>query len=758
MSVRYDDELSEMSDDLEEYDETYEGPDFGPFDVAKLDPAMTDALARRDFGAVQVPVPPRGSVVDPEDGVPIQAIHIAMPNGRLSLSALAAPRSASLWPDLCAEIEESLREGGAQVRSFTGEWGRELHAKTADAQSVFVGIDGERWMVYGVATAPAAEVVALDVELRRMLRGTIVVRGKSPYPPRTVLPLNPPSAAGIVQDEVAATEAAPPKTTLTLRTRAVAKEEPAEDAAPAVAAPAPVAPAPAAARAPVRPVPPVGQGSAPQAPPQAPGHVPADRAPLPQAPAAQGGFPQAPAAHGGFSQAPAIQGGASPAPAGFAHGPGGQVPGGVGQGGPGPYGPPPAVAGQGPRGPQPGGPQLGGPQLGGPQLGGPQHGGSQSGGWQSGGSQSGGPQSGGWQAGAPQVGGPRANGLQTGGPQAGGPQPGGGQLGGGQLGGGQLGGGQSMSGPGAPVRPAAGPGGFGVQEPAPPVGETRMLPAVGASGPAVPPAYGTDEPGRPVPAPYGTEESGRPVPPAYGVDAPGRQDPVALGGQDVGGRAPAAFAGGPTTPGVSRPSQDAYPPAPGYEVVDRDSGRLPLYGYSEQAAPAAPSYGGDPSGYTVVPSGPDTPEDVPTSLFDALMAEQADDRAADRPGPGGVPRGRHYRPGQGGSHRAGSNGHGPNGHPGHGANGHGANGYGANGYGSANGYISNGHSSANGETSANGYGSNGYGANTYGADPVEPARHGGGPDSRPALAYLDVDPMSLFSQPRRGRHRRPEGE
>jgi Protein of unknown function (DUF3710) len=164
---------------------------FGPFDEGDLDREHAGA-ERVDFGAVQVPVPRGGEVsVEPEDGR-LQAVHVMLPAGRLSVSALAAPRTEGLWPDLAAEIDESLREGGATVRSFTGEWGRELHARTGDASSLFVGVDGPRWMLYGVATGPTSSADELDVALRVMLRGTVVVRGRAPYPVRTVLPLTVP--------------------------------------------------------------------------------------------------------------------------------------------------------------------------------------------------------------------------------------------------------------------------------------------------------------------------------------------------------------------------------------------------------------------------------------------------------------------------------------------------------------------------------------------------------------------------------------
>jgi len=76
-------------------------------------------------------------------------------------------------------------------------------------------------MLYGVATGPTRDAVGLDARLRRMLRGTVVVRGKAPFPVRTVLPLVTPSeGAGEVQ-----TTAAPP--TMTLRAPAAAAQDPA---------------------------------------------------------------------------------------------------------------------------------------------------------------------------------------------------------------------------------------------------------------------------------------------------------------------------------------------------------------------------------------------------------------------------------------------------------------------------------------------------------------------------------------------------
>ncbi|MGE3284598.1 MAG: DUF3710 domain-containing protein, partial [Pseudonocardia sp.] len=173
----------------------------GPLDDEDLDPERPDGVDRTDFGSLRLPVPPEGVVdVEPSAGRTIQAVQITLPLGMLSVSALAAPTTDRLWPELAKEINTSLREAGARVRSVQGRWGRELRARTGDAVSVFVGVDGPRWMVYGVATGPAQNARMLDRELRRLLTATVVVRGPSPYPVRTVLPLELPEQMQVERD------------------------------------------------------------------------------------------------------------------------------------------------------------------------------------------------------------------------------------------------------------------------------------------------------------------------------------------------------------------------------------------------------------------------------------------------------------------------------------------------------------------------------------------------------------------------------
>jgi Protein of unknown function (DUF3710) len=163
----------------------------GPYDTD--DPDAPDADGALDFGSLRVPMPARAQLqVEKGTGELLRAVHVLVPSGRVSLSALAAPRSSPLWRELADEIAGSLTKDGARVRSEWGEWGREVQAGSNGALSRFIGVDGPRWMLYGVATGPAEGAAELAHTLREMIRSTVVIRGVEPLPVKTVLPLRLP--------------------------------------------------------------------------------------------------------------------------------------------------------------------------------------------------------------------------------------------------------------------------------------------------------------------------------------------------------------------------------------------------------------------------------------------------------------------------------------------------------------------------------------------------------------------------------------
>ena len=160
----------------------------GPFDVVD---APDDDVTRIDLGSVRVPVPDGAQAqieVDPAGGG-VRAGHVVTPQGQVTVSAYAAPRSGGLWAEVGDELAATLRSDGAKVSSGDGEWGLELSALLGDVALRFVGVDGPRWMLRGVIAGPQSQAAEAPYVLREIVRGTIVVRGDAPMPVRSPLPI-----------------------------------------------------------------------------------------------------------------------------------------------------------------------------------------------------------------------------------------------------------------------------------------------------------------------------------------------------------------------------------------------------------------------------------------------------------------------------------------------------------------------------------------------------------------------------------------
>lgn len=165
-------------------------PRFGPFDS---DDAPADDVARLDLGSVRLPVPDGAQLrVEVDQAGPVRAVHMLTELGQLTVNAFAAPRSGALWEPVRRELVEHLRTDGARVSEEAGEWGREVVAVRPDVVLRFIGVDGPRWLLRGVAAGPAANAAMLAYRLRETLRGTVVVRGDGPMPVRAALPLTLP--------------------------------------------------------------------------------------------------------------------------------------------------------------------------------------------------------------------------------------------------------------------------------------------------------------------------------------------------------------------------------------------------------------------------------------------------------------------------------------------------------------------------------------------------------------------------------------
>ncbi|CAN5213518.1 DUF3710 domain-containing protein [soil metagenome] len=164
----------------------------GPFDIEDFDDPEVAKTGRLDLGSVLVPLPAAGQVqveLSP-NGVP-SAVWVVTPNGRFTIAAYAAPKSAGLWREVATELADSLRKDSAQVSIETGPWGREVVGVASGAVR-FIGVDGYRWMIRCVVNGAHETIAALTAEARNALADSVVRRDSTPLPVRTPLPVQLP--------------------------------------------------------------------------------------------------------------------------------------------------------------------------------------------------------------------------------------------------------------------------------------------------------------------------------------------------------------------------------------------------------------------------------------------------------------------------------------------------------------------------------------------------------------------------------------
>jgi hypothetical protein len=181
-------------DDADDVDELE-----GPFDIDDFDDPSTAGLGRLDLGSVLIPMPDAGQVQVElsEMGVP-SAVWVVTPNGRFTIAAYAAPKTAGLWREVATELADSLRNDVPKVSIEDGRWGREVVGLSKAEQDQppgvvrFIGIDGYRWMIRCVVNGPQDRIAPLAAEARNALADTVVRRGDTPLPVRTPLPVQLP--------------------------------------------------------------------------------------------------------------------------------------------------------------------------------------------------------------------------------------------------------------------------------------------------------------------------------------------------------------------------------------------------------------------------------------------------------------------------------------------------------------------------------------------------------------------------------------
>jgi hypothetical protein len=166
----------------------------GPYDLTELDDETGLLDGRLDLGSLVVAMPDQAQLqveMSPE-GTPV-GVHIDTPFGRISPGVFAAPKSPGQWREVVTEISDSLRESGAQVTIEDGHWGREVVGRHQQGTVRFLGVDGPRWMIRFVVTAPDELADQAAQVGRTMLAETVVRRGNEPRPARDHLDVELPA-------------------------------------------------------------------------------------------------------------------------------------------------------------------------------------------------------------------------------------------------------------------------------------------------------------------------------------------------------------------------------------------------------------------------------------------------------------------------------------------------------------------------------------------------------------------------------------
>jgi Protein of unknown function (DUF3710) len=188
----------------------------GPWDVEDTYPERE----RIDLGSLQVPAVPGVDIQLNFNGDQAAAVVIVRGDSLLQMQAFAAPKRSGLWGDVRQEILDELTAAGGHGEEAVGPFGMEIRARVpAEAgggageahgrygsralqPARYIGADGPRWFLRGVISGPAAVHREPAKILEDVYRGTVVVRGEHPVPPRELLALRlPPEAQRALEEQ-----------------------------------------------------------------------------------------------------------------------------------------------------------------------------------------------------------------------------------------------------------------------------------------------------------------------------------------------------------------------------------------------------------------------------------------------------------------------------------------------------------------------------------------------------------------------------
>jgi hypothetical protein len=179
----------------------------GPLDEAEANPVRPYV----DLGGVKVL--PRDGLqlrLEVEEGSQrVVAVGLDYAGSTLQVQPFAAPRTSGLWHEIRAQIADQIARQGGTTTLTVGPFGPELLAEipaTIAGQpgtkriARFVGVDGPRWFLRGVIAGEGAVDREAAAKIEELFRSVVVVRGKTPMPPRDLIPLHMPKSAALDGD------------------------------------------------------------------------------------------------------------------------------------------------------------------------------------------------------------------------------------------------------------------------------------------------------------------------------------------------------------------------------------------------------------------------------------------------------------------------------------------------------------------------------------------------------------------------------
>ncbi len=182
---------------------------------APADRATNGPLDESEANAVRPYVDLGGVKILPREGLHLRleveegsqrvvAVGLDFAGSTLQVQPFAAPRSSGLWHEIREQIADQIAKQGGITTQSDGPFGPELLAEipaaiagqpNAKRIARFVGVDGPRWFLRGVIAGEGALDPVAAEQIEELFRSVVVVRGKTPMPPRDLIPLQMPKTA-----------------------------------------------------------------------------------------------------------------------------------------------------------------------------------------------------------------------------------------------------------------------------------------------------------------------------------------------------------------------------------------------------------------------------------------------------------------------------------------------------------------------------------------------------------------------------------